>query len=910
MASGFESERSLAARKEQRQRQREALLAQAQISYEKEQRHKLLKHLRGEDTWMLADVNERVEQLEKEHSVQKKKKKDKHAKKAKKEKKKNKKQKSEKKDDLLDSSSDSSVEWVESNVSQSDNTEEAWKVNKQSDAVKEPSLQREEWMNLDFMSLKTTSVAAVRGERHKEEMLERQKAQELEQAMLSERELNPYWKDGGTGLPPEKDEAASVKKVTVVEDAGLSWLRKSYQRMKEQAEREKRNFEEIVAERYGSMEVFQSRLEEAEKVASRKENYYRSGRWKKNDCSESEKEKKEQHMKKETQDEDDRNRNTFGGYIREKYGKGWAQEDKGYKRDMSREDQECGHSSTDSVLRGYSSKTEKHSNEKRSQEKSSSLSNMKHKFLKPSEDDSSSYSAPRDYMSQQSSSKLPVHSSLSSRFQKPSEDTALWTKTHTEDNNEKLMSDQESLGTREQIDDSGWDRTPSVEKEKSRQEYTGDIPEKKQTLSDSKTLCSRHTVEDEPPRVLSEEEMNRLGARIVKAELMGDMELASKLQAELENARKLRETQGQIPAKSGKEASSRQEDEQVVLVRTDQSGRAWPVAAPTEPQEPKGGRRKRQMVPTHIDKERVRYFQDDDSMNLKDLVKNEKMRTAEDQNSLFMRMASKLMEKTDREYYTLDDMFVSKAAKRARSGEEEEIQRRKAIREHQQLAARMEKCPYCFDSSELSKHLIIAIGTKVYLSLPSNQSLTEGHCLIAPLQHHTAATLLDEDIWEEIQMFRNALVKMFEAKDLDCVFLETNMSMKKRYHMLYECIPLPKEVGDVAPIYFKKAIMESDEEWSVNKKLIDLSSKDVRKSVPKGLPYFSVDFGLQGGFAHVIEDQHKFPHYFGKEIIGGMLDLEPRLWRKGIRQNFEDQRKKVLQFAQWWKPYDFTKKKE
>lgn len=52
-------------------------------------------------------------------------------------------------------------------------------------------------------------------------------------------------------------------------------------------------------------------------------------------------------------------------------------------------------------------------------------------------------------------------------------------------------------------------------------------------------------------------------------------------------------------------------------------------------------------------------------------------------------------------------------------------------------------------------------------------------------------------------MFRTALVKMFEAKGLDCVFIETNMSMKKRYHMVYECIPLPKEVGDMAPIYFK-----------------------------------------------------------------------------------------------------------
>ncbi|KFU90963.1 CWF19-like 2, partial [Chaetura pelagica] len=160
-------------------------------------------------------------------------------------------------------------------------------------------------MNLDFMSLKTTSAAAVRGERDKEKVLERQKAQELEQAMLSERELNPFWKDGGTGLPPEKDEATSVKKGTVVEDAGLSWLRKSYQRMKEQAEREKRNIEEIVAERYGSMEAFQSRLEEAEKSAPRKENCYRSERWKKTDYSESEKEKKERYIKKETRDEGD-----------------------------------------------------------------------------------------------------------------------------------------------------------------------------------------------------------------------------------------------------------------------------------------------------------------------------------------------------------------------------------------------------------------------------------------------------------------------------------------------------------------------------------------------------------------------------------------------------------------------------
>ncbi|XP_072254749.1 CWF19-like protein 2 [Pyxicephalus adspersus] len=307
--------------------------------------------------------------------------------------------------------------------------------------------------------------------------------------------------------------------------------------------------------------------------------------------------------------------------------------------------------------------------------------------------------------------------------------------------------------------------------------------------------------------------------------------------------------------------SSSKEDQEVLLVRTDQSGRAWPINSSGEPVEPKGGRRKRQTF----------------------------------------------REKTDQDYYTLDDMFVSKAAKKERSGEEDERERQQAISEHRKLAARMEKCPFCFDNAELPKHLIIAIGVKVYLCLPNHLSLTEGHCLIVPLHHYTAATLVDEDIWNEIQMFRKTLVKMFAEKGLDCVFLETNINLKKRFHLVYECIPLPKETGDMAPIYFKKAIMESDEEWSMNKKLIDLSTKNVRRSVPKGLPYFCVDFGLQGGFAHIIEDHNKFPHYFGKEVIGGMLDLEPRVWRKAVRENFDDQRKKVLQFAQWWKPFDFTK---
>ena len=48
--------------------------------------------------------------------------------------------------------------------------------------------------------------------------------------------------------------------------------------------------------------------------------------------------------------------------------------------------------------------------------------------------------------------------------------------------------------------------------------------------------------------------------------------------------------------------------------------------------------------------------------------------------------------------------------------------------------------------------------------------------------------------------------------------------------------------------------------------------------------------------------------FFLQEILGGMLDLEPRRWRKPRMEKFEEQRKKVLEFSEWWKDYNWTDK--
>uniref|UniRef100_A0A671PQT6 CWF19-like protein 2 n=1 Tax=Sinocyclocheilus anshuiensis TaxID=1608454 RepID=A0A671PQT6_9TELE len=837
----FESSNSIKCRKEARREDRERVLQQAKEKYENEERRKAERKARGEDTWMLPDVDLRLQQIGQENTVKnKKKKKEKKAKKSKKEKKKAKKEKKDEGDASCDNSEDSEDEWVEAQPL-SGGGDKAWKAEHVTTptASSASTNQRDEWMTFDFLAMKTTSLAERRAQKEAEKEAERQKAQSIKEAGLHRLELNPYWKDGGSGLPPED---TSGNKAGVVNDGGVSWLRKSYQR--------------IPHTLTHTLTQFQKRLREAEEAAygERSERRGDRERWRRDDREEG-----RERWRRGDREERRRDRSPHAERERERdFERGSRGRDERHPRSRPDPDEDR--------------QSQRHS--------TSSLSSLK--FFKPSDaDEDMSGGAGFRRAGPKAST-----SNQSAGFKKPVDDddgvvVAAWRKSSA-------------------VQDSKEMPTPQKHTEKS----AALLEESKTT---TRVSSSESEEEEEEEVILTDEEMNKLGAKLVKAELMGNTALVEKLKAQMEAARRAKDNRAQRKDQNKQVSAPTDSEKEVILFRTDPWGRAWPVKAPSQTQEPRGGRRKQKAIETHQDGERVCYFEDDDGMNLQEMVRREKMSSAEDQNALYSRMAAKMMGRTDGDNYTLDDMFVSSAAQKERSGRDEERQRNKAVQETRRLAGQMEKCRHCFDSPELPKHLIVAVGNKVYLCLPNSVSLTEGHCLIVPIQHHTAATGLDEDIWSEIQMFRRALVRMFESQELDCVFLETHMNPKRQLHMMYECVPLPRELGDMAPIYFKKAIMESDEEWAMNKKVVDLSSKDIRQAVPRGLPYFSVDFGLQGGFAHVIENERKFPHYFGKEILGGMLDLEPRRWRKPIRENFDDQRKKVLKFAQWWKAFDCTK---
>ncbi|KAI3413488.1 hypothetical protein GPALN_010978 [Globodera pallida] len=237
--------------------------------------------------------------------------------------------------------------------------------------------------------------------------------------------------------------------------------------------------------------------------------------------------------------------------------------------------------------------------------------------------------------------------------------------------------------------------------------------------------------------------------------------------------------------------------------------------------------------------------------------------------------------------------------------------------EHKFIEHTLESCPKCINSKSLEKHSIVAYGLKTYLAVVNWDGLSPEHCYIAPMAHCASLVQMDEDVYEEMKLWMKGLVAMWrdgrgeeeEEGEQDCVFVESALNVREQQHMSIECIPLPKELGELAPIYFKKAIMESEKEWSDNKKLIDLaklSRNSVRGAIPKGFPYFAVNFGLQPGFAHVIEDEQKFPANFAQEIVGGMLDLPHHHWRKPKRQSFDKVTEKRNGLKKMWAKYDWT----
>ncbi|CAL9115730.1 unnamed protein product [Musa textilis] len=248
------------------------------------------------------------------------------------------------------------------------------------------------------------------------------------------------------------------------------------------------------------------------------------------------------------------------------------------------------------------------------------------------------------------------------------------------------------------------------------------------------------------------------------------------------------------------------------------------------------------------------------------------------------------------------------APSRKRNKKKEEMPAERSI--SRRLLTQQERCQFCFENPSRPKHLVVSIANFTYLMLPQWQPVVEGHCCILPMQHEAATRSVDKNVWEEIRNFKKCLLKMFARDDKDVVFLETVVGLaKQRRHCLLECIPIPHLLASQAPMYFRKAIEEAEEEWGQHdmKKVIPTSG-NLRQVIPENFSYFHVEFGLDKGFVHVIDKDSNFDNGFGLNVVRGLLRLpEEDMYRRRRHEPMEKQKQAVANFAREWEHFDWTR---
>lgn len=76
------------------------------------------------------------------------------------------------------------------------------------------------------------------------------------------------------------------------------------------------------------------------------------------------------------------------------------------------------------------------------------------------------------------------------------------------------------------------------------------------------------------------------------------------------------------------------------------------------------------------------------------------------------------------------------------------------------------------------------------------------HIISSILKEKTIVSTLLHDV-QFFQELKRELTRMFTSENLYPIFFEVYKRRRRFSHMQLECIPLPKEIGESAPIYFK-----------------------------------------------------------------------------------------------------------
>jgi len=391
------------------------------------------------------------------------------------------------------------------------------------------------------------------------------------------------------------------------------------------------------------------------------------------------------------------------------------------------------------------------------------------------------------------------------------------------------------------------------------------------------------------------EDANALGAMAMEAMLAGDMARYEALNRRLERKQaKISESSGTGGGASGASAPAirgRDCENTKVLEEVDAAGRSRALVESVQSTSVKTkGRNKRGNANAVPGKEGGGYYEDD-NVSLDDLLRRERIEGVQDYDAnitdhiLKKGAKFKMLDEDEDEAYALG--WYESGSKKMEAHARDEKRQRMEVRDKQRIQMNLERCTFCRDSKRFGRRdAVISTAQHTYLCMDGfKECVLPGQVFIAPLQHSSAITDVDEEVWTEVRNYQKCLVRFFEKQEppravLFAESVVTKVSREKAIlgagsHTCVVAYPIELALLQEARAFWHKALDEVESEFeSQHKRVIKTDPRTgVRGSVPKGFPYVHIDFALTGGFAHVVEDMQGFAPHFVQQTMAGMCEL-------------------------------------
>ncbi|KAF5380851.1 hypothetical protein D9615_004106 [Tricholomella constricta] len=225
-----------------------------------------------------------------------------------------------------------------------------------------------------------------------------------------------------------------------------------------------------------------------------------------------------------------------------------------------------------------------------------------------------------------------------------------------------------------------------------------------------------------------------------------------------------------------------------------------------------------------------------------------------------------------------------------------------------------DECWFCLSNPNLAKHLIVAIGSECYLTLPKGQIIPTqssadhvvvpggGHVLIVPITHYPTYTTIPTEfalpIVEETEKFKSALRAMYAKHGAAGVTFEVGRLSAKGGHAHVQSVPVPLKLKDKV----LEAFIQEGRQFGID---FEEDPDAAMESCANGRgSYFKVELPDGQKMVHLIKDHVPFSIQFGRQVLVNLMDMPDRSDWKACMLPEEEDKADAQAFKAAFAPFD------